>query len=190
MLCTEEVVPPTIKNAWSAPKASAASSSASFITDMGWQRLSKGFMEFTSRLTHFSPKSSFNSGFPLPRLCPGTSKGTTLFFLSRSRASYTGACFCASIFIRFLTSIYNYSLPEKKRTGENESPARNIRCFLPGQAIGQLSVRHTCMGQIPLFLLSFRFIIHVVVEYHITGKNARIFTDIPANPLQGFPPPG
>ena len=32
MLCTELVVPPTIKNAWAAPNASAASSSASRMT--------------------------------------------------------------------------------------------------------------------------------------------------------------
>ena len=40
ILCTAEVVPPTIKNAWSAPEASAVSSSASRITGTGWQRLS------------------------------------------------------------------------------------------------------------------------------------------------------
>ena len=44
IVCTELVVPPTIKNACAAPKASAASSSASRITDTGWQRLSSGFI--------------------------------------------------------------------------------------------------------------------------------------------------
>ena len=34
MLCTELVVPPTIKKAWAAPKASAASSSASRMTEL------------------------------------------------------------------------------------------------------------------------------------------------------------
>ena len=87
MLCTAEVVPPTIRKAWAAPNASAASSSASRITDTGWQRLSRGFMEFTSIPTHFSPISSRSSGLPLPRLCPGTSKGTTLFFEKSRRAS-------------------------------------------------------------------------------------------------------
>ena len=35
MACTAEVVPPTIKKAWAAPKALAASSSASLITLTG-----------------------------------------------------------------------------------------------------------------------------------------------------------
>ena len=87
MLCTEDVVPPTIKKACAAPKASAASCSASRITDTGWHRLSKGFMELTSKLTHFSPSSSRSSGLPRPRLCPGTSKGTTRFLRKASRAS-------------------------------------------------------------------------------------------------------
>lgn len=43
-------------------------------------------MEFTSRLTHFSPRSSTSSGLPRPLLCPGTSKGTTLRFFSFSSA--------------------------------------------------------------------------------------------------------
>ena len=89
MLCTDDVVPPTIKNAWSAPNASAASSSASLITETGWHRLSNGFIEF--RLTHFSPSNSASSGLPRPLLCPGTSKGTTLLFFNCSSASYTGA---------------------------------------------------------------------------------------------------
>ena len=96
MLCTAEVVPPTMRKAWAAPNASAASSSACRITDTGWHRLSRGFMEFTSRLMHCSPRSFASSGFPLPLLCPGTSKGTTLFFFSRSRASYIGAFFCVT----------------------------------------------------------------------------------------------
>ena len=77
MLCTELVVPPTIRKAWAAPKASAASSSASRMTEMGWHRLSRGFMLFTSMLTHCSPRKRVSSGLPRPRLCPGTSKGTT-----------------------------------------------------------------------------------------------------------------
>ena len=68
MVCTDEVVPPIIKKAWAAPKASAASSSASLIIEIGCPRLSKGFIELTSIPTHFSPKSSTNSGFPRPRL--------------------------------------------------------------------------------------------------------------------------
>ena len=66
MLCTADVVPPTIRNACAAPKASAASSSASLITETGWQRLSSGFIELTSSPTHFSPRSCASSGFPLP----------------------------------------------------------------------------------------------------------------------------
>jgi len=96
MLCTADVVPPTIRNACAAPKASAASSSASLITETGWQRLSSGFIELTSSPTHFSPSNCASSGFPLPLLCPGTSKGTTLFFRKRSSASYMGACCCLS----------------------------------------------------------------------------------------------
>ena len=80
MACTAEVVPPTIKKAWAAPKAWAASSSASRMTETGWQRLSRGFMELTSMETHFSPSSWVSSGLPLPRLWPGTSKGTTRRF--------------------------------------------------------------------------------------------------------------
>ena len=67
--------------------SSAASSSASRITDTGWQRLSRGFMEFTSIPTHFSPSSSTSSGLPRPCLCPGTSKGTTRILRNFSRAS-------------------------------------------------------------------------------------------------------
>ena len=66
--CTADVVPPTIRNALSAPNASAVSSSASLITDTGWQRLSNGFMELTSRPTHLSPNSCTSSGFPRPLL--------------------------------------------------------------------------------------------------------------------------
>ena len=80
MLCTAEVVPPTIKNAWAAPNASAARRSASAITDTGWHRLSRGFMELTSICIHVSPSRAVSSGFPLPLLWPGTSKGTTLIF--------------------------------------------------------------------------------------------------------------
>ena len=86
MLCTLLVVPPTIKKAWAAPKASAASSSASLITETGWQRLSSGFIELTSMPTHRSPSSSTSSGLPRPRLCPGTSKGTT-----RCRRNFSSA---------------------------------------------------------------------------------------------------
>ncbi len=76
MLWTEDVVPPTMRKAQAAPKASAASSSASRITDTGWQRLSSAFMEFTSMDTHCFPRSFVSSGLPCPLLCPGTSKGT------------------------------------------------------------------------------------------------------------------
>ena len=87
MLCTELVVPFTIKKACAAPKASAVSSSALRITDTGCPRLSSGFMEFTSSPTHFSPSRLINSGFPRPLLCPGTSNGTTRIFRKRSNAS-------------------------------------------------------------------------------------------------------
>ena len=91
IVCTELVVPPTIKNACAAPKASAASSSASRITDTGWQRLSSGFILLTSTPTHFCPRNSVSSGLPLPRLWPGTSNGTTLIRRKVSRASCIGA---------------------------------------------------------------------------------------------------
>ena len=68
IVCTDEVVPPIIRKAWLAPKASAARSSASRIIEMGWPKLSKGFIELTSIPTHFSPNSSTSSGFPRPRL--------------------------------------------------------------------------------------------------------------------------
>ena len=87
MLWTADVVPPTMRKAWAAPKASAASSSAALITETGWHRLSSGFMEFTSILTHLSPRSSESSGFPLPLLCPGTSKGTIRILRNCSSAS-------------------------------------------------------------------------------------------------------
>ena len=85
--CTEEVVPPIIKKAWAAPNASAASSSASLIIEMGCPRLSRDFIEFTSIPTHFSPNNSTSSGFPRPRLWPGTSKGTILFFRNFTKPS-------------------------------------------------------------------------------------------------------
>jgi len=88
--CTAEVVPFTIKNACSAPNAWAARSSASRITETGWQRLSSGFMEFTSTERHFSPRNAVSSGFPLPRLWPGTSNGTSRIFRTRSRALRMG----------------------------------------------------------------------------------------------------
>ena len=91
ILCTADVVPPTMKKAWAAPKASAASSSASLITETGWQRLSSIFMELTSTLRHFSPKNAVRSGLPFPLLCPGTSKGTSLCVFILSNASNTGA---------------------------------------------------------------------------------------------------
>ena len=87
MLCTELVVPPTIRKALAAPKASAARISASRITDTGWHRLSSGFMLFTSTPTHFSPRNAVSSGLPFPCLCPGTSKGTTRISRKRSSAS-------------------------------------------------------------------------------------------------------
>ena len=65
MLCTELVVPPTIRKACAAPKASAASSSASRMTDTGWQRLSSGFMLFdvhTHAVEHCWPRKAVNSG--------------------------------------------------------------------------------------------------------------------------------
>ena len=87
MLCTELVVPPTIKNACDAPKDSAASSSASRMTDTGWHRLSSGFMLLTSTSRHFWPRNAVSSGLPRPCLWPGTSKGTTRICRKRSSAS-------------------------------------------------------------------------------------------------------
>ena len=80
MACTAEVVPLTMKKAAEARNAWAANSSASRMTETGCTRLSTGFMEFTSMETHFSPSNATSSGCPLPRLWPGTSKGTTRFF--------------------------------------------------------------------------------------------------------------
>ena len=67
------------QKAWEAPNASAASFSASRMTDTGWHRLSRGFMLFTSTPTLF-PQEFCQFGFPRPRLWPGTSKGTTRIF--------------------------------------------------------------------------------------------------------------
>ncbi len=97
--CTAEVVPPTMKKAWAAPKASAASSSASLMTETGWHRLSSIFMEFTSTERHLSPKKSVSSLLPRPLLCPGTSKGTNLALFIFSRASSIGALSCVTYFI-------------------------------------------------------------------------------------------
>ena len=68
MAWTADVVPPTIKKAWAAPKAAAASASASRMTETGWLRLSSGFMELTSTDMHFSPRKAVSSGLPRPRL--------------------------------------------------------------------------------------------------------------------------
>ena len=87
MLCTELVVPPTMRKAWAAPKASAASSSASWMTETGWQRLSRGFMLLTSTPTHCCPRNAVSSGLPRPCLWPGTSKGTTRMRRKFSSAS-------------------------------------------------------------------------------------------------------
>ena len=75
MLWTAEVVPPTIKKAWAAPKASAASSSASRITDTGWQRLSRGFMELTSMVTHCSPQQGHQLRVAAAALVAGDVEG-------------------------------------------------------------------------------------------------------------------
>ena len=87
MLWTLLVVPPTIRKAWAAPKASAASSSASLMTETGWHKLSSGFIELTSMPTQRSPSSSTSSGLPRPRLWPGTSNGTTRCRRNLSSAS-------------------------------------------------------------------------------------------------------
>ena len=52
---TADVVPFTMKKAWSAPNASAASACASRMTPTGWPRLSSGFMELTSSDMHRRP---------------------------------------------------------------------------------------------------------------------------------------
>ena len=96
MACTALVVPPTIKKAWAAPKASAVSRSAWAMTETGLQRLSRGFMLLTSSPTQRSPNSCVSSGLPRPRLWPGTSKGTTRRLRNRSSASQMGA-FCCKV---------------------------------------------------------------------------------------------
>ena len=77
--CTADVVPFTMKNASSAPNASAASCCASLITETGCPRLSSGFIEFTSIASALSPRYSVSSGLPRPLLCAGTSKCASLF---------------------------------------------------------------------------------------------------------------
>lgn len=57
-------MPPTIRKACAAPNASAASSSASRMTDTGCHRLSSGFMLLTSTPTHCSPRNFVSSGLP------------------------------------------------------------------------------------------------------------------------------
>ena len=89
--CTAEVVPPTMKKACAAWNASAASASASRMTETGWQRLSSIFIELTSTSRQAAPRKSRNSGLPRPRLCPGTSNGTRRARFMRSSASSTGA---------------------------------------------------------------------------------------------------
>ena len=56
IVCTAAVVPFTMKNAWSAPNASAASACASRMTETGCARLSRGFIELTSSDISFAPK--------------------------------------------------------------------------------------------------------------------------------------
>ena len=118
MLCTARVVPPTIRKAWAAPKASAASFSASRMTETGWHRLSSGFMLFTSMPTHRSPRKAASSGLPLPCLWPGTSKGTTRISRNRSRASWIGA----RVWSKCSLIVFLHSLVEKKkRTAQAQS---------------------------------------------------------------------
>ena len=101
-------------------------------------------MEFTSRLTHFSPSSSTSSGFPLPRLCPGTSNGTTLLFFNCSSASYTGACICGFSSLITVSSHFFYT------------QRRDVFVFSPsplqkGQATHHLSLYH------PIFTVLFLY---------------------------------
>ena len=56
MVCTADVVPFTMKNALSAPNASAASSCAALMTETGWPRLSRDFIELTSSDMQSLPK--------------------------------------------------------------------------------------------------------------------------------------
>ncbi len=95
--CTAAVVPPMIRKASSAPKASAARASASFMTEVGWLRLSRGFIELTSTERHCLPRNPVSSGVPRPCLCPGTSKGTTRLFLYSDIASSSGAALWSSL---------------------------------------------------------------------------------------------
>ena len=74
ILCTELVVPPTIRKACAAPYASAASSSASRMMDTGWHRLSSGFMLLTSTPTHCSPRNFVSSGLPRLSYVPAHQK--------------------------------------------------------------------------------------------------------------------
>ena len=88
--CTAEVVPLTMKNASSAPNASAARRCASRITETGCPRLSSGFMELTSIAIARSPRYSVSSGLPRPLLCAGTSKCARRLIRCASSASASG----------------------------------------------------------------------------------------------------
>ena len=88
--CTADVVPFTMKNASSAPNASAARRCASRITDTGCPRLSSGFMELTSIAIARSPRYSVSSGLPRPLLCAGTSKCAKRLIRCASSASASG----------------------------------------------------------------------------------------------------
>ncbi len=90
IVCTAAVVPLTMKKALSAPNAFAASVCASFMTETGWARLSKGFMELTSNDINLAPKYSFSAGFMRPPLWPGTSKCAKRLTRCSSRALATG----------------------------------------------------------------------------------------------------
>lgn len=95
IVCTADVVPFTMKKALSAPKAAAASSCASFITETGRPRLSSGFMEFTSSSMQSLPKYPESSEFIRPPLCAGTSKCAKRFIRCAFSASARGKAFCS-----------------------------------------------------------------------------------------------
>ena len=94
--CTAEVVPFTMKNASSAPKASAARVWASLMTETGCPRLSSGFIELTSIAIAREPRYSVSSRLPRPLLWAGTSKWASRLMRCRSSASASGVSRCRS----------------------------------------------------------------------------------------------
>ncbi len=84
MACTAEVVPPTIKKAWAASEKPLLPALRPPLSRnrMGWHRLSRGFMEFTSTGRHCSPRKRVSSGLPPAPLVAGHIKGAPAGFLN------------------------------------------------------------------------------------------------------------